>query len=114
MKYVPKRALDGTLGYTYGGEWANIYGGRLLENIVQFLARIVIMHCGLRMAAHGFNFAIQEHDALAYVVPEENAAAVAKLLYLELKRRPSWALDLPIEAELGIGPSYGETVKVKF
>lgn len=113
MRYVPQRSPDGELGYTFGEEWTNIYGGKFLENIVQFLARLIIMHAALRMANKGYNFAIQEHDALAFVVPETDAQVCAHTLYDEVTRRPSWAKDLPVDAELGIGPSYGETVKWK-
>lgn len=115
MRYVPKRhETTGELGYTFGEEWTNIYGGKFLENIVQFVARLLIMHAALRMANKGYNFALQEHDALAYVVPEGGEAYLcARLLLDEVRRRPSWGLDLPVDAELGIGISYGETVKWK-
>lgn len=98
--------------YDYGGETKRIYGGALLENIVQALARIIVMDAAIRVEdqinPYSLSIALQVHDALAYVVPDTMIPFVGSVLHQEMHRRPSWAPDLPIAAEMHFGPSYGE------
>lgn len=98
--------------YDYGGETKRIYGGALLENIVQALARIIVMDAAVRIEdlinPHGMSIALQVHDALAYCVQKKWSPWVKSILTAEMHRRPTWAPDLPIAAEMHSGPSYGE------
>lgn len=98
--------------YDYGGETKRIYGGALLENIVQALARIIVMDAAVRIEdqinPYGLSIALQVHDALAYCVPKVFTQWLKQILHTEMHRRPSWAPDLPIAAEMHSGPSYGE------
>jgi DNA polymerase III epsilon subunit-like protein len=93
--------------FRYGGDPKKLYGGKLLENIVQALARIVTMDAGLRIQKRT-GLAMQVHDELVYVVPDEQVAEFKAILLEEMRRRPVWAPDLPLEAEVGEGRSYGE------
>lgn len=94
--------------YRYGRFRHKIYGAKLLENIVQFLARIIVMNAALRIADHGYNFVLQAHDELVYIVPDEEVDKVKQLVHTEMVRTPSWAPDLPLTADVGCGQSYGE------
>jgi hypothetical protein len=98
--------------YTYAGRQKKLYGGALLENIIQALARIIVMDAGVRIqrrvARWGLELASQVHDELVYVVPESIAAPFKKLVLEEMTRRPEWAPNLPLAAEAGVGSSYGE------
>jgi len=108
MRYAnPRHTPDGYM-FDYGGRPSSLYGARFLENIIQFLARLIVMHAALRIAARGYLFALQCHDELAFIVADADAESVRELVYEELIRRPSWALDLPLAAEVKIGNSYGE------
>jgi DNA polymerase len=94
--------------FTYGGKPKRIYGGKLLENIVQFLARVAVSQASSRIRARGLKLGLQAHDELVYCVPRRRANEVKSLLLEEMSRRPSWAPDLPLAAEVGSGPSYGD------
>jgi len=98
--------------YDYGGETKRIYGGALLENIVQALARIAVMDTAVRLEnqlnPYGIGLALQVHDALVYVVPDALMPMVSKLVHDEMHRRPAWAPDLPLAAEVHTGPNYGD------
>lgn len=104
--------------YRYGKFWHRLYGAKLLENIVQALARIVVMNAALRirdrgrstypMFANAFRFALQAHDELVFIVPKIIVDDAKNLIHGEMIRRPSWGLDIPIDAEVGQGASYGE------
>lgn len=93
--------------FEHGGKRRKIYGSHFLENIIQWLARIVLFNAAIRMHKYGYNFAHQCHDELAYVVAVADVVKVKDLLHIELTRRPSWAMDLPLKADVKSGPSYG-------
>ena len=98
--------------YTYAGKPKRLYGGALLENIVQALARIVVMDAAARLrtklATYDVQLALQVHDELVYVVPEEVAKVCEKITLDEMSTRPSWAPTLPLAAEASYGKSYGD------
>jgi DNA polymerase len=92
----------------YGKEWKKLFGGKVWENIVQALARIITMNAARDMARAGYQLAHQIHDDLIYVVPEKHAEDVAKLLVVMMSTPKDWYRGLPLAAEAGIGESYGE------
>lgn len=99
--------------YDYGRFSHKIYGAKLLENIVQFLARIVVMHAALRIRGHAPNeqwsrFVLQAHDELVFIVPDALVEHAKQVIHSEMIRRPSWAPDIPLKADVGVGQSYGE------
>jgi DNA polymerase len=109
MQYAePKRENDGGLTYTYGGRKHTMYGSKFLENIVQFLARIVVMNVALRLSDRGYRFALQSHDELAFIVPDEDVDNAKQIIHTEMTRRPSWAPSLPLKADVGSGQTYGD------
>lgn len=103
------------LRYRYGKFWYKIYGAKLLENIVQALARIVVMNAALRIRDRGlhtvncgdYRFVLQAHDELVFIVRRSELDNAKKIIHEEMTRRPSWAPTAPIDAELGEGASYG-------
>lgn len=96
-----------TLRYTLNDP--NLYGAKLLENIVQALARIVVMQAAVRLARRDLRFVLQSHDELLFAVPE-NAVQDARLIISEeMVREPKWMLELPLAVEIGEGDNYGET-----
>lgn len=94
--------------YTYGRYRHKMYGSKFLENIVQFLARINTMHDALRISDRGYQFVLQSHDELAFIVPEDQAQACLDVALEEMRRPPSWAKNLPLNAEGNFGNSYGD------
>jgi len=107
MRYIPD-SEPGENGYIYAQRWHKIYGAALLENIVQFLARVLFMQSAVRLAKLGYPFAGQVHDELIFVVPKKDVDNAKRVIYSEMMRQPSWAPGLPLKVEIGSGPSYGE------
>lgn len=93
--------------FTFGGKPKKLYGGKLLENIVQALARIITMDAALRIQKR-MPLGMQVHDELVYGVKTELVPEFKAIALEEMRRRPSWAPTLPLEAEAGVGSSYGE------
>lgn len=94
--------------YRYGKKTYKMYGCKFLENIVQALARIVVMNASLRLWDLGYKFRLQAHDELAFIVREDDAENAMAIVLREMTRRPSWAPDLPLAAEAKYGKSYGD------
>jgi DNA polymerase family A len=101
--------------YRYGKFWHKLYGAKFLENIVQALARIVVMNAALRIRDRGLHtanprdyfFSLQAHDELVFIVKTKYLDDAKRVILEEMIRRPSWAPTAPIDAELGQGASYG-------
>jgi hypothetical protein len=112
LHYDNLRNENGEWRFDYAGQSVRLYGGKLLENIVQALARIIVMDAEVRiknrLRRYGWGLALQAHDELVYVVPANVADVVQSLMLEEMARRPAWAPTLPLKAEAGIGPTYGD------
>jgi DNA polymerase len=84
-----------------------IYGGKVVENVCQALARIVIGDQMLRVAKK-YRVVMTVHDAIACVVREEEAVAAKEYVEVCMRSRPTWAPELPLNCEAGCGKSYGD------
>lgn len=96
-----------------------IYGAKLIENIVQALARIVVFHQmakidqklkkydrvkpGLR-----FKVALTVHDEVVVICPTPAAEKVKAMMVEAMSTPPGWGKDLPIACEADHGLSYGD------
>ena len=107
------RRNDGQWAYlgvlhSAGRIFKNLYGGKLTENVVQALARIVMTTAELLLAKHILFAALSVHDELVFVVKEEYAAKVAKAIKLAMEATVPWMPNLPVECEVNIGRTYKE------
>jgi DNA polymerase I-like protein with 3'-5' exonuclease and polymerase domains len=93
--------------YTSKGLPTNVYGGLVTENICQAVARCVIGEQMLRIAKR-YRVVLTVHDAVACIAPVEEAAEAQRYVEECMSWRPSWAPDLPLACESGMGASYGE------
>jgi DNA polymerase len=84
-----------------------IYGGKVIENVCQALARIVIGEQML-MVAKKYRVVMTVHDAVACIAPEAEAETAKEYVELCMRIRPSWAPELPLNCEAGYGKSYGD------
>jgi hypothetical protein len=84
-----------------------IYGGKLVENVCQALARIIIGEQMLRVRRK-YRVVMTVHDAMGVLVPEHEAETGQEFVELCMRIRPSWAPDLPLNCEARNGPTYGK------
>ena len=98
--------------YDYNDHTYKIYGGKFLENIIQFLARIATMQCAIRlkkpMQELTSRLTHTSHDELVYVVPDGYVDQAKSLLTAEMTRPPDWAPSLPLDVDIGVGLTYGD------
>lgn len=110
LRYHKLSNKSGQWWFEYGGVPKYIYGGKMLENIVQSLARICVMDAAVRIRreAPALQLHLQVHDELVYVVPEDYAESAKAIVMEQMRTRPEWGQDIPLDCEAGIGGSYGE------
>jgi DNA polymerase len=83
-----------------------IYGGKVVENICQALARIAIGEQMLQVAKK-YKVVMTVHDAIACIVPEAEEQTGLEYVEMCMRMRPKWALELPLNCEAGSSDSYG-------
>ena len=84
-----------------------IYGGKVIENVCQALARIIIGDQML-MVAKKYRVVMTVHDAIACVVPTEQVETAQEYVEMCMRTRPDWGMELPLNCEAGAGASYGD------
>jgi DNA polymerase len=85
---------------------SRIYGGKLVENVCQALARIVIGEQML-MVARQLRVVMTVHDAVGAIAPVEKADEARAFVEACMRIRPKWATGLPLNCESKMGASYG-------
>jgi len=85
----------------------NIYGGKVIENVVQHLARCVIGEQMLKISKR-YRVVFTVHDAIACIAPEAEAEEARAHVEECMRYTPTWAEGLPLACESGVGKNYGE------
>jgi DNA polymerase len=84
-----------------------IYGGKVIENVCQALARIVVGEQML-MVAKKYRVVMTVHDAIACIAPTEQVETAKEYVEMCMRTRPDWGMELPLNCEAGYGESYGD------
>jgi DNA polymerase len=116
LHYTNLAFTSGEAEYGPAKNRKHLYGALIVENVVQALARIIVMNAMLRIdrkSASRLRAAFTVHDELLYVVPKHVAEQMAYVLHKALTQKVPWMPGLPIEAEVKIGLSYGEMTQWK-
>ena len=87
-----------------------IYGGKVVENVCQALARCVIGEQMLKVSKR-YKVVLTVHDAVACIVREEERDEAIKYMHECMSWRPKWAETLPLTCEIGVGKSYADCSK---
>jgi DNA polymerase len=107
--FFPKPHIDGSRegwlpqlaykSYGMGKSFSKaLYGGLIVENIVQAIARDLMCHAMLAMDRAGFSITMTVHDEIVCEEPEEcsnNTEQFEKLMCTT----PDWAEGIPVEVE---------------
>ncbi len=84
-----------------------IYGGKIIENVCQAIARCIIGEQMLQIAKR-YRVVLTVHDSIACCVKDEEVDEAQKYVEECMRQPPEWAEGLPIDCESGTGKSYGE------
>jgi len=95
------------LVYTSKGLPVRIYGGKVVENVCQAVARQVVAEQMLRVSKR-YKVVLTVHDAVAIIAKKDEAAEAQAHLEECMSWNPKWAVGLPLACEAGMGDSYGD------
>lgn len=84
-----------------------IYGGKVVENVCQAIARCIIGEQMIKISKR-YPVVLTVHDAIACVVPESEIKEAQQYVEGCMRWTPDWAIGLPVNCESGYGKSYGE------
>jgi DNA polymerase I-like protein with 3'-5' exonuclease and polymerase domains len=84
-----------------------IYGGKVVENVCQAIARCIMGDQMLEIAKK-YKIALTVHDSVVCCVKESEADEAREYIEACMNTTPAWADGLPIACESGTGKSYGE------
>jgi DNA polymerase len=93
--------------YYSKGMSVKVYGGKVVENFCQAIARCVIAEQMLRIGKR-YKVVLTVHDAIAIVARVEEAEEAREYVEECMRWRPTWAQGLPLACESGMGASYGD------
>ena len=87
-------------GVTTGRKWGRLetYGGKLVENIVQAVARDLLVHAMQLVAEAGHRIVMHVHDEIVIDEPQDSVFTVADACAL-MATLPAWADGLPLNAD---------------
>lgn len=97
---------DGRMVYDSRKGLVNLWGGAMVENIVQALARIVVGQQMIWIGRH-YRVALTVHDAAVIVVPDSELSDAMEYVTLCMSTPPAWAQGLPVACEAKSGATYG-------
>jgi DNA polymerase len=89
--------------------WSRIWGGHLVENLIQYLARCYAgeIMVDVKNTFPDLRLAWMSHDELVYVVPDDPLARVSlDVLLTRFRVPPAWAPGLPLDAEGSLSKVY--------
>ena len=84
-----------------------IYGGKVVENLCQAIARCVIGEQMIKIAKR-YDVTLTVHDAIACIVPKADVEEAVAYVEECMRWVPEWAEGLPVNCESGYGESYGD------
>jgi hypothetical protein len=98
-----------TYGSTLNGKpiRKKIYGGLLCENIVQALARIIVMYQMLELSKT-MRMVLTTHDEMVSCVKKRSAPAAYAKMLKQMTTPLEWCRDLPLKGEGGHAPNYSK------
>jgi hypothetical protein len=90
------------------GDGALLYGGKIVENIVQAFSRDLLVETMFRLEAAGLRVVHHCHDSVTVAVPESEAETAKARLVAEWRNVPGWAEGLVLDAEAKSGPTLAD------
>jgi DNA polymerase I-like protein with 3'-5' exonuclease and polymerase domains len=84
-----------------------IYGGKVIENVCQAIARCIIGEQMLEIAKK-HRVVLTVHDSVVCCVKDEDVVEAQQYIEECMRWTPDWAKGLPINCESGTGKSYGD------
>jgi len=106
---LKKEKVDGKDKFVYKSRkgYISLWGGSVVENVVQALARIVVGEQMIKIN-DTYKPVLTVHDAIVCVIPNQEIDTAMKLITDIMSAPPTWADGLPVACEAKYGESYGD------
>ena len=108
LLYPNLRKVDNN--WVYGEDETKLYAGKITNNIIQALARIVMTDGMLRVNKR-FPVVGTVHDELWTIMPEEGAEESIAWVKEQMIMEPSYMPGIPLNADVGFNKRYGMAKK---
>jgi DNA polymerase len=102
--HEPNETMTGDLEYVGG----KLYGGLLVENIVQAISRDILVDAMLELERSRRTVVLTVHDEIVLQVPAAEAKQALAETTNALSATPAWAPGLPLATEGRIADRYGK------
>ena len=110
LRYPDLKGLPddkGRIQWVYGPDEKKLYGGKLVENIVQAVARCVMTDGMLRINVK-YPVVLTVHDEVVALVPDAEVDEAKEWVLAQMVMEPSYMKGIPLNAEVDSGKNYGE------
>lgn len=111
MRYDDLKFSEGEKGIEFHYQTrkgrTRIYGGKVIENVCQAIARCIIAEQMLKINKR-YKVVLTVHDAIAVCVRDSEVEEAQKYVEECMRWVPEWATGLPVNCESGAGKSYGD------
>jgi DNA polymerase len=110
LHYPDIKGTPSNIGYmewTYGPDSKKLYGGKLVENVVQALARIVMTDGMLRIQKR-YACKMTIHDEVACLIPEREAEEGLAFMKECMTKEPKYMPGIPLDVSGGYAKRYGD------
>lgn len=104
----PQLSYMGINQYTRQWERIDTFGGKLVENMVQAMARDLLASAMLTMESNGINIVGHVHDEVIAEVPIVDAEDTLNIMLAIMRKTPAWCPGLPLDAAGKIVKRYGK------
>jgi DNA polymerase I-like protein with 3'-5' exonuclease and polymerase domains len=111
MRYDNLKAEEGEKGLEYFYKTrigdVRIYGGKVVENVCQAIARCIMAEQML-MISKKYRVLLTVHDSVVCSVPDKELDKAAAYVDSCMRHTPEWAKGLPVRGDVETGKNYGE------
>ena len=111
MRYEDLKAEEGEMGLQFSYKTrrgrVNIYGGKVIENVCQGIARCV-MSDQMLLISKRYPILLTVHDSVVCCVPDSEVNEAAAYVDECMRHTPDWAQGLPVRGDVETGKNYGE------
>jgi len=97
----------GRIQWLYGDDSKRLYGGKIVENVVQAVARCVMTDGMLRIQKR-YSCVLTVHDEVVVLVPEDEAVEATQWVLEQMIKDPQYMQGIPLDAEADAHKRYGE------
>lgn len=96
----------------YGRDTA-LFAGKLVENIIQAIARDILVEAIRKLEAAGLPVVLHVHDEVVVEIEVSRAQETVEQVRMIMTTLPQWAAGLPLACEVSVANRYGNHISAQ-